>query len=418
MRSSLALLVLFAGCGHPPPVTPFDAGFMELTDGGLGLTDGGVVCTAALEAQMVAAFQTVPATESFYVELRRESDGRLFRTSRTVAGKAPVTEATMLQSASTAKWVSATVILDLVATPSRYPGSRPLSLETRVADVLPSWRTSSGAIPSTNRLATVTLRQLLSFTSGLEREHACISSLTDPDACVTSLVDANLALNADGAAPRTFFYDGSHLFVAAQVAVRASGLGSWGALFKRFKEQHHVFETPLESPGQAAFGVGAFFPVSAPGNSPSPAGALRYTAGDYPLFLQKLLRAELLPRPMLDELLGDQVARVGATIEYSPLLDDGEDWRYGLGNWTECRAATWSATCLSARRFSSPGSFGTYPFLDFNPSASGEAPFVGILGYGGTTQGQAGTTIAIYRVLGGGLDTKDLAQRWAASTCP
>jgi len=131
------------------------------------------------------------------------------------------------------------------------------------------------------------------------------------------------------------------------------------------------------------------------------------------------MHGQILPSAMLAEMFSNQLARAGATIEYSPLTDNGEDWQYGLGNWTECPQPAYSQACAEARRFSSPGSFGTYPFIDFNPFPAGDAPFVGILGYGGTTQGVASTTIAIYRALGGGsLATKDLAQRWAAATCP
>lgn len=414
MRLLVAALLVSA-CGPrnvlPPPIDAADAGITVPVD-------GGVTCTLELETQMTAALTAVATTESFVVELRRNSDDRVFRMSRAVPGKTTITERSTLQSASTAKLISATIILDVIANPSSYPGGGrvngvALTLDSPVRDFLPAWNP-----PATSRLSPVTLRHLLSFTSGLEREHACISSLTAPDTCVTNLVDANLMVNRDASEPRTFFYSGSHLFVAAQLAVRASGLSDWGALFKRFKEQHGVFQTPLESAGPASFGVGAFFPSSGPGNSPSPAGALRYTAGDYPPFLQKLMRAQVLPKPMLDELLSDQVSRLGATIEYSPVSDTGEDWRYGLGNWSECNAPAWSSACAAARRFSSPGSFGTYPFIDFNPSAGGEAPYVGLLGYGGTAQGQSPTTIAIYRSLQVVLlNGKDLAQRWAASRC-
>lgn len=414
MRLFFVALVMSA-CGPrpmaPPPIDAADAGITVPVD-------GGVTCTVELERQLTAALTAVATTESFVVELRRNSDDRVFRMSRAVPGKTTITERSMLQSASTAKLISATIILDVIANPSNYPGGGrvngvALTLDSPVRDFLPTW-----SPPASSRLSSVTLRHLLSFTSGLEREHACISSATAPDTCVTNLVDANLTVNRDANEARTFFYSGSHLFVAAQLAVRASGLSDWGALFKRFKELHAVFQTPLESPGPASAGVGAFFPGSAPGNSPSPAGALRYTAGDYPPFLQKLMRAQVLPKPMLDELLSDQLTRLSATIEYSPVSDTGEDWHYGLGNWLECNAPAWSAACAANRRFSSPGSFGTYPFIDFNPSVGGEFPYVGLLGYGGTAQGQSPTSIAIYRAVQVVLvDGKDLAQRWAASKC-
>jgi CubicO group peptidase (beta-lactamase class C family) len=372
--------------------------------------------------------QAVPASESFVLELRRDSDARVFRAYRAVPGKREVREGTMLQSASAAKLVSAVVILDVVSNPQRYPGGgrvngQSLTLDSPIKDFLPAsggtaWRAASGALSDSNRLSTVTLRHLLSFTSGLERDAPCIGSMTDPDQCVTDLVTANVERNADASAPRTFFYNGAHLFVAARAAVHASGLGDWGALVRRFKEQHAVFQTPLESPGPAAFGPGAFFPFSGAGNSPSPAGAMRFTAGDYAPFLLKLARGELLPAAAVEALFTDEIAAQGVRISYSPLLDDGEAWHYNLGNWTECPAPTFSSACAAARRYSSPGSFGTYPFIDFNPSPGGDAPFVGLLGWGGTTPAMAATSLAVYRALGGSLSTKDLAQRWAAARCP
>ncbi len=415
-----------SSCGRPEPVTEPK---VVVSDAGVAPGDGGVRCTAELEAKMSATLAAAPATESFYLELRRESDGRVFRAYRAVAGKAPVTETTLLQSASTAKLISAAVVLDVITNPGNYPGGgkvagRSLTLDSPIQDFLPagsgtSWKPTLGSLSASNRLASVTLRQLLSFTSGLEREHACISSTTDADVCISNLVDVNLAQNANGSAPRTFFYSGAHLFVAARAAVNASGLGDWGALFKRFKEVHGVFQTPLASPGPTPFGPGGFFPASGAGNSPSPAGAMRYTAGDYTPFLVKLIHGEILPLATVAELFGDEVARQGVTIEYSPLLDDGEAWHYNLGNWTECPGANFTPQCASARRYSSPGSFGTYPFVDFNPSQEGDAPFVGLLGYGGTNQGVASTSIALYRTLGSDSSaTRDLAQQWAASSCP
>ncbi|MDP2271870.1 MAG: serine hydrolase domain-containing protein [Archangium sp.] len=420
-RWGVAILASLVGCGSLPPAT---TELPVVNDGGPEVVDGGVQCTAELEAKMSATLAAAPATESFYLELRRDSDGRVFRAYRVISGKSPVTETTQLQSASTAKWIAATVVLDVVANPGNYPGGgqvngRALTLDSPIKDFLPSWKPTLGTLSASNRLASVTLRQLLAFTSGLEREHACISSTTDPDVCISNLVDANLAENANGSAPRTFYYSGAHLFVAARAAVHASGLGDWGALFKRFKEVHGVFQTPLESPGPAQFGAGGFFPASGAGNSPSPAGAMRYTAGDYTPFLVKLVHGEILPLATVAELFGDEVVRQGVGIEYSPLLDDGEAWHYNLGNWTECASASFSPQCASARRYSSPGSFGTYPFVDFNPSEQGDASFVGLLGYGGTTPGVASTVIALYRTLGlGSAGSRDLAQQWAASSCP
>jgi hypothetical protein len=151
---------------------------------------------------------------------------------------------------------------------------------------------------------------------------------------------------------------------------------------------------------------------------------MHWIASDYSAFLVALHRnlapagGTLLSSATRAELLADQ--RAGATVLSSPVLDGlGEDWHYSLGNWIECPllAGATSASCAAAGgnwyshlgasrcctpldRHSSPGAYGSYPFID-------EANrYVGILATmiqsGGFRQG-----IAIYRQLG------DLADRWA-----
>jgi CubicO group peptidase (beta-lactamase class C family) len=283
------------------------------------------------------------------------------------------------------------------------------------------WATTTGALPTTNRLYSVNLRHLLSFTSGLEAEHGCISSNTvSHNDCITRVVtaNANLAENTTNSG-RTYFYNGSHLFVAAQMAVNATGMDSWASVFKRFKEIHGVFQSPIIPSDTAVMGAGAFYPYSEAGTfSPSPAGAMRYKAGDYAAFLLKLAKGQIISNALLDEMMSDQIAFLNTPIRYSPMLNDGEDWHYGLGLWTECPSATFSAACFEDR-YSSAGSFGSYPFADFNLWDGSSHLLVGFLGYGGTLSGQAIKGINVYRSLGGGqVGVKDLAQKWAANKCP
>lgn len=385
----------------------------------------------SLELQMTQTLQNTPSTESFYLELRRNSDGRTFTFSRLVSGKTTVTGTTSLQSASTAKMITAAVILDVISNPSLYPGGgvvngRSLSLDSLARQFLPKtgggtvWSTNTGAIPTNNRLFNVSLRHLLSFTSGLEAESACISSTTVAhNDCITRLVTANVNLGENTAnAPRTYFYNGSHLFVAAQMAVNAAGVGSWAELFKRFKENHGVFQSSIPTPDLAAMGVGAFYPNSTAGTySPSPAGALRYRASDYAPFLLKLAKGQIINTALLEEMQKDQISFLNTNIKYSPMQDDGEDWHYGFGLWLECPASTFSINCFEDR-YSSPGSFGSYPFMDYNFWNNTPNLFVGFLGYGDTTPGQAIKGINIYRSLKtSSSEAKDLAQKWAANQC-
>ena len=96
-----------------------------------------------------------------------------------------------------------------------------------------------------------------------------------------------------------------------------------------------------------------------------------------------------------------------ATVAYSPAIESlGEDWSYGLGNWLECAEATGGTAfdCGSGHRNSSPGAYGSYPFLDFDHR------YFGIL----ARQGSVGTFpegVAIFRAV------EALAVKWAANDC-
>lgn len=409
-----------------------------------GPTDAGPTgqCTATtlvdLENKMRAALESTVTDHSFHLELRRPGvDGRTFTLSRNIDGV--VDASSTVQSASTAKMITASVILDVVARPQLYPGGgmvngKPFTLDSLARDFLPdgsggtNWRTNTDALPTTSRLYGVTLRQLLSFASGLELENAlgspsCLgvpAASSTHAACVRSLVTVNVARNLNASEPRTFFYSGAHLNVAALMAVNAAGLTSWAGLFKKYKELHGVFTGSVAPAPVAVAGPGAFYPFSDGSGSPSPAGMLRYRAGDYLAFLVRLQSGDLLPTAMLNEMFSDQTTAAGATIEYSPLSNDSppEDWRYGLGLWNECRAALWSPSCVS-HRFSSPGSFGSYPFIDFNRYGAESFPLIGFLARGGTDPGTAMKGILVYRSLANAASPngKDLAQEWAANIC-
>ncbi len=395
------------------------------------------------ETRMRAALQSVVTDHSFYFELRRPSlDGRTFVFTRKIEGAAEgvIDENSTLQSASTAKMISASVILDVVSNPQLYPGGglvngRQLGLDSLAGDFLPDgaggtfWRTNTGAIPATSRLKSVTLRHLLSFTSGLELEKSGTGTncLVQPETtfthgnCVRNLVTVNLARNTNALDPRTFFYNGAHLSVAALMAVKAAGVANWAELFKKYKELHGVFQGAVSPAAPAAtFGLGAYFPYSDGASSPGPAGAMRYRAGDYATFLVKLYSGNILSNAILSQMLSDQTGLMGAGIEYSPMLNSApyEDWHYGLGLWNECHSSTWSTSCDKAR-FSSAGSFGSYPFIDFNFYGSTSYPLIGFLGRGGDDSGTGDRGMAVYRSLlnGGDLGVKDLAQEWAANTC-
>ncbi len=408
---------------------PVDSGAPDAGASDAGCSDAQLT---ALEDKMRTALQATVTDHSFYLELRRPGiDGRIFKHARNIDGV--VDENATLQSASTAKMISASVILDVVSNPQRYPAAgkvngTQLTLDSLARDFLPDgaggtfWRTETGALPATSRLYGVTLRHLLSFSSGLELESApggqnCLgapAATFSHGACVSQLVTANALRNLNANEPRTFFYNGSHLSVAALMAVNAAGFSSWAELFKKYKELHGVFGGAVTPSAPAAVaGPGAFYPFSDVGASPNPAGAMRYRAGDYAPFLSRLHAGQILGASTLGQMLSDQTAAAGIAIEFSPLMNDtpSEQWHYGLGLWNECHAAVWTPACAT-ERFSSAGSFGSYPFIDLN----GAFPLIGFLARGGTDLGTGMKGVQVYRSLIDGTGT-DLALQWAANVC-
>ena len=236
--------------------------------------------------------------------------------------------------ASASKMISGVVLLRLVD--RGY-----LSLDSTTGEVL-GW---SGP------QASITLRHLLSFTSGLPANNSCTSrpgiSLAD---CVA--VISQLDLNA---APGTRFDYGSvHLHVAARMAEVSVG-NSWNAIFAAELIQ------PLGLPADLRYYT---FPVQKIGtDNPLIAGGLQTTMNEYARLLQLIFdKGKWQGNALLAPALFDQQAiepYPNVVIGGSPMQDAGSPYRYGLAAWLECLTpATGCAT------ISSPGAFGFTPWLD------------------------------------------------------
>ena len=241
---------------------------------------------------------------------------------------------TIYESASTSKWVAASVILDLV-------DQGALALDDSPRKYLSFWEVEG-----------VTLAQLLSFTSGFSKEALCFNlPSADFADCVQKAYEANL-----GVAPppgREFYYSSTHLQIAGLMAVRATGAAGFSELFAAWQDKTGLFPN------------GAF-DLPSPTN-PRLAGGMHWTGAEYLGFLRATYDGTLLAtgtrRAMLENQRGD--AKVGG----SPTLDGlGQDWAYGFGNWLECPTALGPDTydCGSGHRNSSPGAYGAYPFIDWD----------------------------------------------------
>lgn len=97
---------------------------------------------------------------------------------------------------------------------------------------------------------------------------------------------------------------------------------------------------------------------------PSLAGGISTTARQYAAFLRKLLAGATAPL-LLGPLLGSHAVCTSPsdTCNASRLVAVPENWHYSLGHWIEDDPAT---TPAAAFAYSSPGSFGFYPWVDMS----------------------------------------------------
>ena len=235
--------------------------------------------------------------------------------------------------ASASKLVSGVTIFRLI-------NAGYLSLDSTAAEVL-GWTGSKGEI---------TLRHLLSFTSGLEPEHPCTHqpalSLAD---CVDAISQRELL-----AAPGTRFdYGSTHLHVAALMAQVTVGR-DWNDIFD---EQ---MRKPLQLAPEFAYYAAPRLGVDTHPTNPLLAGGMRASMNDYEHVLHLVFDKG---RWEGSQLLSPAIFDLQAIEPYPNVIvgttPSSLDARYGLTAWLEC--ATPQAGCST---ISSPGAFGFTPWLD------------------------------------------------------
>lgn len=204
---------------------------------------------------------------------------------------------TPYESASTSKWVTAAVIMQLV-------DSGLLSLTDTPNTFLSQ---DEWPMPARDPLSGLTLAQLLSFTSGLNRTPICTN------------------------APNSDFF-------------------GWSDVFANFKSLTGLFPT-------SAYNLPSV-------ENPRLAGGMTWTGEEYINFIRAFRDLDFYTSPaIVDQMTSDQLN--GAVVANSPALDGiGEDWHYGFGMWVECHQSSFSDACLPTEQVSSPGAYGAYPFLN------------------------------------------------------
>ena len=233
---------------------------------------------------------------------------------------------TELPVVSAAKWLSAAAILALV-------DEGTVRLDDSVSRYLPYFKGDKRGI---------TLRQLLSHTSGLPDYAPCMfqSDLTLDD-CARQIGDKAKLRAPPG---REFAYGGAAFSVAGRVA-EVAAKASWADIFAT------RIATPL---GLHHTGYGATAnPMLSEGRAYS-------SAADYATFLQMLLDGgqhegrRVLSEQIIEEMTRDQTGGVGNRV--SPQGDR----TYGLGCWRDIVDSTTGRALL----LTSPGGGGFVPWLN------------------------------------------------------
>jgi len=212
--------------------------------------------------------------------------------------------------------------------------------------------TTGAVLGWTGPQSAITLQQLLSFTSGLDREMPCtVLAGIDLADCVTSISQQPLV-----AAPGTRFdYGSTHLHVAARMAEVVTGQ-SWANLFAT------QLKAPLglTSPDLAWYTA----PRQALGTTnPLIAGGIRATMNEY----AKILALDFNRGTYQgNTLINSALFTAQATEQYpntvignSPFANSGLNFHYGLAAWLECPPPATNCAVLS-----SPGAFGFTPWFD------------------------------------------------------
>lgn len=238
--------------------------------------------------------------------------------------------------ASASKWISGTVLLSLV-------GKNQIGFDDTAGDIL-GWTKNS----------TVNLKQLLSFTSGMDNEHICLyAAIFTLEECV-ALISASDPL---GLPATRYDYGGTHLAVAGRMAEVATGK-SWKT----------IFNEELLIPLGLDLSINYYAqPLNANGNqNPLIAGGLRISMNQYAKMLQLIYHkglwkngdqpVQLIPADLFDEQAKMPYPNV-IIGNVPPSAPDG--FRYGFSAWLEC--ATPVEGC---QKISSPGAFGFTPWID------------------------------------------------------
>lgn len=335
--AALLALTLVVGACHSDATSSSSSWDGRPSDGA-ALSDGGVTAVAD-GARVDEAFAEVDrllrqafargAFPSVAVVVRDREDREVYRGIQGGFGLARP-----IAVASASKLASGLVLFSII-------GRGLLSLDTTTGQSL-GW---------TGAKAAITLRHLMSFTSGLPPEPPCLlNPLVTLATCVDDIRDGAVV-----AAPgQRFDYGGAHLQVAGRMAEVATGKG-WNELFVEHLAEPLGLSSALSYFTLPRQGMGT--------RNPLVAGGLRLSTLDYLEILALAFHGGRYKglAPASPALFVAQAREPfpDAVIGNSPAANAGHPYHYGLAAWLECDTPAQGCAVLS-----SPGAFGFTPWLD------------------------------------------------------
>lgn len=245
-----------------------------------------------------------------------------------------------LPVASASKWLAVALVMTVV-------DEGKLSLDEPIGRRLPEFTGAAG---------TITLRQLMSFTSGQGGLQGLSDLRQDPRMTLRDAARAIAQIPLQDPPGSVFKYGSPALQVAGALAEQATGR-SWADLFRE------RLETPLGM--SHTTWVNPLWPSVPPNQvrNPNLQGGAVTTAEDYGRFLTMLAADgvyqghRILSAHAVDEMEHAQTLDVPKGFVPQGGADTGLE--YALGNWCGAVASDGSCTLVA-----SPGALGTYPWID------------------------------------------------------
>lgn len=245
-----------------------------------------------------------------------------------------------LPVASASKWVAAALVMTVV-------DEGRLSLDEPVGKRLPDFTGDAG---------TITLRQLLSFTSGQGSLRGLVDVRQDPRITLADSARLIAKLPLKDKPGAVFKYGSPALQVAGALAEQATGK-SWAQLFReRLAIPLGMIDTEWSNPLWPNVPAGDI-------RNPNLQGGLITTAEDYGRFLTMLAQGgvyrgrRILSQQAVNAM--EHAQTQGLPMVFVPPGGKRMSLQYALGNW--CGGVADNGDCTFA---SSPGALGTYPWID------------------------------------------------------